>query len=77
MNSNFGNAVASMLQPRNRLENQGSENNEVSRGMWKAVETGTGEVSMGETKGGRSEERSGKKAEEEEKQIKEKKNSGS
>ena len=45
--------------------------------MWKAVETGTGEVSMGETKGGRSEERSRKKAEREEKQIKEKKNSGS
>ena len=61
MDSNFGNAVASMLQSRNRLENWRSENDEVPREMWKAVETSTGEVRMGETKGGRSEGRSRKR----------------
>ena len=77
MDGNFGNAMASMPQPRNRLENQGSENDKVSRGMWKAVETGTGEVRMGETKEERSEGKSRKKVREEEKQTKEKKNGGS
>jgi len=68
--------MASTPQSRNRLENQRSENDEVSRGMWKAVETGIGKVRMGETKGGRSKRKSGKKIEEE-KQTKEKKNGGS
>ena len=58
MNSNFGNAVASMSQPRNRLENQGSENDKVPGGMWKAVETSIGEIRIGETKRGRSKGRS-------------------
>ena len=33
MNGNFGDAVASMLQSRNRLENRRGENDEVPRGM--------------------------------------------
>ena len=77
MDSNFGNTMASIPQPRNRLENQGSENDKVSRGMWKAVETGTGEVRIRETKEERSEGKSRKKVREEEKQTKEKKNGGS
>jgi len=60
VDGNFGNAVASTSQPRNRLENWGSENDEVSGGMWKAVETGTGKIRIGEIKGGRSEGRSRK-----------------
>jgi len=35
------------------MEDQGSKNNEVFEGMWKAVEAGTREVGMGEAKGGR------------------------
>ena len=77
MDSNFGNTMASIPQPRNRLENQGSENDKVSRGMWKAVEIGTGEVRIRETKEERSEGKSRKKVREEEKQTKEKKNGGS
>ena len=61
MDGNFGNAIASMSQPRDRLENRKGKDDEVSRGMWKAVETGTGEIRMGETKGRRSERRSRKK----------------
>jgi len=34
VDSNFRNAMASMLQPRNRLENRGSENDEVPREVW-------------------------------------------
>ena len=60
MDGNFGNAMASMSQPRNRLENRGSENDEISGGMWKVVETGTGEIRIGETNRGRSKERSRK-----------------
>ena len=60
MNSDFGNVVAITSQPRNRLENWGSENDKVSREMWEAVETSTGEIRMEETKGGRSEGRSRK-----------------
>jgi len=34
VDSDFRNAMASMLQPRNRLENGGSENDEVPRKVW-------------------------------------------
>ena len=54
MDSNLGDTVASTLQPRNRLENRESENDEMLRGVWKAVETSTGEVSIGETKEAKS-----------------------
>ena len=62
MDGDLGDVVASMSQPRNRLENRGGENDEMLRGVWKAVETSTGEVRMGETKGGRSKKESRKKA---------------
>ena len=51
MDGNFGNAMASMPQSRNRLENRGGEDDEGSRGMWEAVKAGIGEVGMGEAKG--------------------------
>ena len=66
MDGNFGNAMASMSQPRNRLENRGSENDEISGGIWKVVETSTGEIRMGETNRGRSKEKSRKEAGEKE-----------
>ena len=58
MDGNFGDAVASTPQSRNRLENRRGENDKMPRGMWKAVETGTREVRVGKAKGGRSEGRS-------------------
>ena len=39
------------------MENRGSENDKVSRGMWQAVETSAGEIRMEEAEGRRSEER--------------------
>ena len=73
MDSNLGDTVASTLQPRNRLENRESENDEMLRGVWKAVETSTGEVSIGETKEAKSKKRSGKEAGEKNKKNKQKK----
>ena len=61
----FGDAIVSMSQPRNRLENRGGKNDEVSRGVWKAVETSAGEVGMGETERGRNKGRKGGKEREE------------
>ena len=55
MNSNSRNAIASIPQSRNRLENRRGKNNEVSRKVWKAVEAGSGEVRLGETERGRRE----------------------
>jgi len=40
------------------LENRRGENDKVSRGMWKAVETGVREVGVGKAKGGGSKGRS-------------------
>ena len=60
MDSNLEDAVAIISQSRNRLENRGSENDEMLRGVWKAVETSTGEIVIGETKGERSKRRSRK-----------------
>jgi len=34
MDSNFGNAMACLPQPQNRLEDRRGKNDEVSRGMW-------------------------------------------
>jgi len=42
------------------LKNSGSEDDEVSRGMRKAVETGAGEIRLGEAKGRGSKGRSRK-----------------
>ena len=54
--------MASVPQPRNRLENREDKNDEVSRGVWKAVETRTEEVRMAKAKAERSQSRSRKKA---------------
>ena len=61
MNCDLGNAVASIPQSRNRLENRRGEDDEVPRGMWEAVETSTREVGVGKAKGRKSKERSRKK----------------
>ena len=75
MDSNLGDAVVSMSQPRNRLENERDKDNEVSRGMWKAVEAGLGKIRVEETERRRSQEGSRKKmgGEEKEKKRKQKK----
>ena len=61
MDGDFGNAVASMPQSRNKLENRRGEDDEVPREMWEAVETGTREVGVEKAKGERSKGRSRKK----------------
>ena len=61
MNSNFEDAVVNTSQPRNRLENRESKNDEVPRRVWKTVETSAREVGLGETEGGRSKRGSRKK----------------
>ena len=63
MNSNFGDAVVSTPQSRNRLENRESKNDKVSRRVWKTVETSAREVGLGETEGERSKKGSRKKIE--------------
>ena len=57
----LGDTVASTPQPRNRLEDGRSEDDEVPRGMWKTVKASSGEVGIGKTEGGRSERGSRKK----------------
>ena len=42
------------------MENSGDKNNEMSRGVWEAMETRVGEVRMAEAKGRRS-QRGGRK----------------
>ena len=51
MDDDLGNAVANMLQSRNKLESRRGEDDEVPRGMWETVETGTREVRVGKAKG--------------------------
>ena len=70
MDGNFGDAVASMLQPRNRLENRRSKDDEVPRGMWEAVEASSGKIRVGEIERRRSQGESRKKAGEEEEEKK-------
>ena len=52
MDSNLGDVMASTPQSRNRLENRGGEDDEISRRVWKAVETEIREVRMAEAKEG-------------------------
>jgi len=61
------------------LEDGGSQNDKMSRGMWEAVETSTRKVRIGEAEGRRSKGRSREKerGEEEEEKTKEEENSGS
>ena len=58
MDSNIRDTMVSMLQPRDRLENGRSKNNEVPGGMREIVETSTGQIRMGKAEEGRSKERS-------------------
>ena len=43
------------------MENREGQDDEMSGGMWKAVETGTREIGVGKAEGGRSKRRGGKK----------------
>ena len=70
MDGNFRNAVVNMPQSRDRLENGRSKNDEVSRRMWKAVETSSGEIGMGKAEG---ERRKGRSREETRRERQEKK----
>ena len=67
MDSDFGNIVVSIPQPRNKLENGRSENDKVPRGIWKAVEANIRKVRMAEAKRRRSKEKSRKETRREEK----------
>ena len=58
MDGNFGNAMASTPQSRDRLEDGRSKDNEVSRGIQQTVETNAGKVEMGKAKGKRGKGRS-------------------
>jgi len=61
VDSNLGDAVASMPQPRNRLENRRGKDDKVSRGMWEAVEASSGKIGVGEIERRRSQGGSRKK----------------
>jgi len=65
VDSDSGDAMASMPQPRNRLEDKGGKDDEVSRGVWEAMETCADEVRMVEAKREGGQRRSGKKIERE------------
>jgi len=43
------------------LENRGSKDDKMSRGMWKAMEASIGKIGVGKTKEGRSKRRSQQK----------------
>ena len=62
------------------MENRGGQDDEVSRGMWEAVETGIRKIRVGKTKGRRgkrgSREKEGGKREEKEEETEERKNHG-
>ena len=79
MEDYFGNAVASMPQSRDRLENRGGQDDKVSRRVWEVVEASIREVGIGETKGRRGKGGRGEKEreKEEEKETEKGKNSGS
>ena len=57
MEHNFGNAIASLPQSWDWLENRRSKDDKVSRRMWKAVETKVEEVRMVEAEERRKEKR--------------------
>jgi len=79
VDGDFKDAMASMPQPRDRLENGRSEDDKVPGRMWKAVEASSGEVGMEKTEGGRSERESRKKTRGKEKkeEVEKRKDSGS
>jgi len=51
VDSDFRDAMASISQPRDRLEDRRSEDDKVPRGMWKAVEASSGEIRMRKAEG--------------------------
>ena len=71
MDGNFGDVMASSLKPRDQLEDRRSENDEMLRRVWKAMEIGIGEVWLVEAKGRRgkreSREKTGRAGNEKEK----------
>jgi len=79
VDSNFGDAMASTPQSRDRLENGRGKNDEMPGGMWKTVEASTREVRIGKVEGGRSKKRNRKEKEKErkEKETEEGQDSGS
>jgi len=79
VDSDLGDTVASMPQPRDRLEDGRSEDDKVLGGMWKAVEASSRKVRMGKIEGRRSERRSRKemRGKGKEKEAEKRKDSGS
>ena len=53
MDSDFGNAVASLPQSRNRLEDGRGKDDKIPREVWKTVETDIGKIRVAEIEGGR------------------------
>ena len=70
MECNLGNAVAYSPQPWDWLENRGGKDDEVSGGMWKAVEAKARKIRMAKTK--RRREKEGKREEARRKEREEK-----
>ena len=64
MECNIRNTVASMPQPWNWLENWRSENEKISKWIWKAVEDKMDKAKVAEAEGERMEERKDVKREE-------------
>ena len=79
MDSDFGNVMASPPQSRNRLEDERGKDDEMSREVWKIVETDTGKIRVAEIEGGRDKEGSRKETRRKrgKEETKEGKNNGS
>jgi len=77
VNSDLGDAMVGLAQPRNRLEDRRRKDDEMSRGVWKAVEANIEKIRVAETERRRGKERSRKetKGERREEEAKERKNS--
>ena len=67
MEGDFGDAIVSTPQSRDRLENRGGQDDKMSRRVWEAVKASIREVGMGKTRGRKSKGGSGKKKKEKEK----------
>ena len=78
MEGDFGDAIVSTPQSRDRLENRGGQDDKMSRRVWEAVKASIREVGMGKTRGRKSKGGSGKKKKREgEEETKEREDSGS
>jgi len=58
---NLGNAIASLPQSRDQLENRGDKDDEIFQRVWKLVETKAEKVRVGKIKEGRKERKRGEK----------------